>query len=328
MVTIKDIAELSGVAKSTVSRYLNNGQVSPATQKKISKVIEETGYKPNAFARSLKAQKTNMVGVIIPRLNSPSTNDVLAGIDETARQLGYQLVITNSNQSEERELENIDILIKQKVSGIIILAQFITKELQEKIQQSPVPILTLGQEIPRVHGIVHADYEAGKKMAQHGLSLGHETFLFVGVNQIDRAVGVLRKQGFMDEIYKQGKQVTCVETSFSKRETYRKAISYLPSNTASYVCCATDNIAIAVLKAAYELNQSVPRDFSLSGFGGYDATNYVTPSITTIVYPYLELGNQAINLIHRLIKNEEVPYVTELPNVLEARGSTTIYNKK
>ena len=81
---------------------------------KIDQIIAETGYRPNTFARSLKAQDTKLLGVIIPRLNSPSTNDVLKGIDTTARENGYQMLITNSDQSDERELENIEMLVKQK----------------------------------------------------------------------------------------------------------------------------------------------------------------------------------------------------------------------
>jgi len=121
MTTIKDIAEKAGVAKSTVSRYLNNGYISEEKRKKIDQIIAETGYRPNTFARSLKAQDTKLLGVIIPRLNSPSTNDVLKGIDTTARENGYQMLITNSDQSDERELENIEMLVKQKVAGMILL---------------------------------------------------------------------------------------------------------------------------------------------------------------------------------------------------------------
>ncbi len=78
----------------------------------------ETGYR-NTFARSLKGTRC----VIIPRLNSPSTNDVLKGIDTTARENGYQMLITNSDQSDERELENIEMLVKQKVAGMILFAR-------------------------------------------------------------------------------------------------------------------------------------------------------------------------------------------------------------
>ena len=84
MVTLQDIAKMAGVSKSTVSRYLNNGSVGKNTREKIDAIIKETGYQPNPFAQSLKAGKSNMIGVIIPRYDSPSTNEVLKGIDAAA----------------------------------------------------------------------------------------------------------------------------------------------------------------------------------------------------------------------------------------------------
>lgn len=322
MVTINDIAELAGVAKSTVSRYLNNGQVSETTRIKIEKVIRETGYKPNPFARSLKAQHTYMIGVIIPRLNSPSTNNVLGGIDEEAHKRGYQLIITNSNQDDEREAENIDMLTKQKVAGIIIFGREINDALAEKVRQSSIPILVLGQEINGVHSIVHADYQAGKKMAEHALALGHRKILFVGVTSKDYAVGVLRKNGFIEEAQKNGATVQTIETTFSKKDTYQKALKFLKNTQATYIACATDNIAIAVLKAAYELGYKVPEDFSLSGFGGYESTNYVNPAITTVTYPYWELGIYAMDNLRKLLKTQEIPETIEMKNELNIKAST------
>lgn len=322
MTTIKDIALQAGVAKSTVSRYLNNGYVSETTRKKIDKVIAETGYIPNNFARSLKAQHTNLVGVIIPRLDSSATNTVLSGIDEEARKLGFQLIITNSNQDNQRELENIEILIKQKVAGIILLAGELTKELKQTIKEIKIPILMLGQEVAGVHSIVHEDYEAGKKLAKYALSLGHRTFLFVGVTKADEAVGQLRQNGFIDTIKKNHGQVEIIETTFSRRMAHKHALNFLPQTKATYIACATDNIAMATLKAAYELGYQVPADFSLSGFGGYDEINYVSPTITSVCYPYRKLGSCAIDSLQKLIKKEELPLKILLPNRLLENQST------
>lgn len=197
MTTIKDIAEKAGVAKSTVSRYLNNGYISEEKRKKIDQIIAETGYRPNTFARSLKAQDTKLLGVIIPRLNSPSTNDVLKGIDTTARENGYQMLITNSDQSDERELENIEMLVKQKVAGMILFARKITPQLQAVLAEVPMPVLLLGQQLAGIHSIVHEDYQAGKTMAEYAVSAGHRRYLFVGVSENDYAVGVLRKKDFL-----------------------------------------------------------------------------------------------------------------------------------
>src|SRR5690606_29095365 len=99
MKTIADIAKLAGVAKSTVSRYLNGGSISDKTKQKIERIIEETGYTPNAFAQSLKAKKTNMVGVIVPRLDSYEASQILIGIENELRLLNSQMLVSHTNQS-------------------------------------------------------------------------------------------------------------------------------------------------------------------------------------------------------------------------------------
>ncbi len=323
MVTINDIAKKAGVAKSTVSRYLNNGSVSQKTREKIEKIIKETGYTPNTYAQSLKAEKTNMIGVIIPRLNSASTNEVLEGIDATARKAGYQLVITNSNQENARELENIQTLQRQKVAGIIMLTREITSAHRELINKLQIPFLSIGQKVEAVHSIIHQDYEAGQKIAEYALELGHKDFLYIGVPEYDQAVGVERKNGFLDTLKdREEVQVNVIETEFSRKVAYKKALTLLSEMTASYIACATDNIAVAFLKAASELGYSVPEDFSLSGFGGYDSTSFVTPTITTVDYPYQALGEEAVETIQKLINHETVPLLKELPNKLATKQST------
>lgn len=327
MVNINDIAKQAGVAKSTVSRYLNNGSVSEDTRRKIEKIIEETGYMPNAFARSLKAQKTNMLGVIIPRLNSASTNEVLQGIDETARKLGYQLIITNSDQDNERELENLQTLAKQKVEGIIMFAREMTEAHIEAVKAVDTPVLFIGQRAKGSHSMVHQDYEAGEKIGKFALELGHRHFLYVGVPETDQAVGIDRRQGFLDKVTgMKGVTVDKVETDFSRSAAYTKALTFLKKTEATYIVCATDNIAVAVLKAANELNYSIPGDFSLSGFGGYEATAYVSPTITTVSYPYRQMGIEAVNKVRQLIEKEEVPLITDLPNTLVINESTAPAN--
>lgn len=329
MVTINEVAKQAGVAKSTVSRYLNDGHISSHAKKKVEEAIKETGYTPNSFARSLKARKTNMIGVIIPRLNSASTNEVLEGIDLISQKYGYELIIINSNQEKERELKNIETLSTQKVEGIIMLAGEITSEHIELIKRKGIPFLFTGQKNNEIHSIAHQDYQAGRKIGEYALKLGHQYFLYVGVSEDDKAVGTERKRGFLDVVNKKSpSKVTVVESSFSRSDAYEKALIILPKTEATYIACATDNIAVAFLKAANDLGYSVPKDFSLSGFGGYDTTNYVTPSITTINYPYKRLGEEALEKIHKIINKESVPQLTELTNELVIKKSTKVKKYK
>ncbi|EXJ23624.1 Sucrose operon repressor ScrR, LacI family [Alkalibacterium sp. AK22] len=329
MVTINDIAKKAGVAKSTVSRYLNKGSVSAETRSKIEKIIDETGYTPNTFARSLKAQKTHMLGVIIPRLNSASTNEVLEGIDERARMLGYQLVITNSDQDTDREFENISMLARQKVEGVIMFAREVTEDQVLAVQKTQTPFLFIGQKAPGINSMIHQDYEAGQKMGTYALESGHRHFLYVGVPESDQAVGVDRKQGFLDTVGSvKGNIIETVETDFSRTAAYQKALTFIPKTEASYIVCATDNIAIAVLKAAKDLGYDVPEDFSLSGFGGYETTAYVSPTITTISYPYRQMGYEAVEKLLQLVSGEAVPEVIDMPNELVINQSTKPFEKK
>lgn len=322
MVTLNEIAKRAGVAKSTVSRFLNNGPVSDETRAKIQKIIDETGYVPNQFAQSLKAQRSNMIGVILPRFDSPSTNQVLRGIDELTYEQGYQLVLTNSNLDSQREKENLALLERQKVSGIIWIASLFDETLVQQIKQLKVPILVIGQQIEGVPCLVHQDYQAGVKIAEHALSLGHRDLLYVGVTEDDNAVGVLRRDGFVETVHQAGATVSLLETDFSRKLAYEQALTYLPDVKATYIAAATDQIAIGIANAAQDLKLKIPEDFSLSGFGGYSESDYAYPRITTVDYPFYELGKKALELLKKLIATGSIPLLQTMGNELHVKPST------
>jgi LacI family sucrose operon transcriptional repressor len=323
MVTINDIARLAGVAKSTVSRYLNGGSVSAKTKEKLDRIIAETEYTPNAFAQSLKSKKPSMIGIIIPRLNSYATNEILSSIDEELRNKQYQLLITNTNQDIEREIENINTLSRQKVAGIIILATVITPAHMKAIRSSGLPVIFLGQKAKDSYSIVHDEIEAGRNIGHHAAELGHKKILYVTVFEDDVAVGQLRKKGVLDALseYKDI-EVKVITSDFNYQKAYEQALMYLPKSDATYCICATDNIALAVYKAAVTLGKKVPSDISISGFGGYDITNLVTPSITTVKYHYKEMGRIAVENMIRLIEGEEVLKCITLGNEFQPKEST------
>lgn len=325
MITINEIAKKAGVAKSTVSRYLNEGSVSEKTKSKIAKIIEETDYQPNLYAQSLKAKSSKMIGVVIPRLNSASTNDALTGIDTEAKKNGYEPVFLNSNLEIDNDIKNIQILNKQKVEGIIFFARELTDELISVIQESTVPIILVGQKLEGSYSVTHKDYEAGYNMGEHLKKMGHRKVLFLGVTEKDRAVGVNRKEGFYDGFGIDSGDSLFIETSFSKRKTYKLAKEELPryfNLEITTIACATDNIAIAVAKALTDLGKSIPDDFSISGFGGYDMASYFNPSITTVRYPYYKIGKTAVEHLLKKIKNKKLKAKNvELANELIIQSS-------
>lgn len=321
--TISDIAQIAGVAKSTVSRYLNGGSVSVNTRKKLEQVIRETGYIPNTFAQSLKAKNASIIGTIVPRLDSFATSHTLMGIDDQLRQFGYRMIISNTSQDMNREIEAIYELARQKIAGIILLAARITDDHLVAIEETGVPVLLVGQEHERIHSLIHNDYEAGYDLGRYVLSRGHRHLIYLGVTEQDIAVGVKRKEGFACAVEETGGcRVEYYETSFRIPDAREAALNILSGDLdASIMVCATDNIALGVMKAAYQLGIRIPEQLSVTGFGGYDVTEVVHPALTTVRYPYTEAGRIAARNIIHLVNEQPVNKVTIMDHQLLERES-------
>lgn len=319
---IHDIAKLSGVSKSTVSRYLNGGSISDRTRDKIDKVVKETGYAPNQFAQSLKAKRTQMIGAIVPRLNSFASNETLYGIETYLRERKHQTIIVNTDLDQALEISALYALAKNRVDGIILLATKITEEHIEAIQTIEVPVIIVGQSHKGIHSIVQNDYEAGKLIGHYFGKRRFERIAYLGVEESDKAVGIHRRNGVLDGLAAYAKSADCYITSFKLGDAKEKASTFINSYDA--LICATDNIALGALKAAYHLNIAVPEDLSIAGFGGYETTSIVTPMITTIVFPYQETGRLAAQSLLQLIEEESVPYLQRMDYQLDEKESVDI----
>ncbi|MGG0824759.1 LacI family DNA-binding transcriptional regulator [Paenibacillus turicensis] len=316
--TIADIAKLAGVAKSTVSRYLNGGSVSKNTSEQIEQVIKATGYVPNMFAQSLKAKVTNIIGTVVPRLDSFATSQTLIGIDDTLRALRYQMLISNTSQDASREIEAMYAFSRQKVAGIILLAAVITNEHLRAIDDIGIPVLLVGQQHPQLYSLIHDDYNAAYELGKYVLSQGHHRIAYLGVTEQDIAVGVQRKSGFHQAVQEAMNMdleaskydVRYFETSFKMSDARLAAENILEQFSPSIIVCATDNIALGVINTAYAQGRSIPHDLSVTGFGNYDITAVVHPPLTTVEYAYREAGKTAAENIVRLVEQQSVPKIT------------------
>ncbi|MGP6147333.1 LacI family DNA-binding transcriptional regulator [Jeotgalibaca sp. A122] len=301
MVTIRQIAKEAGVSKSTVSRYLNDGYVSEDTAEKIKTVIDKYNFVPNKFARTLKSDKSNFIGVIIPRIDSPSAMSMLDGIDRTARANGFQILISNTDLEVGREIESIYSLVQNKVAGIILIATEITPEHLEAQESLSVPILFIGQNHDSVYSVNHDNYLAGKTLAENLLPFGHKDVTYVGVSEHDQSVGVERKKGVVETFKKSGITVTEVESTFRTKDNYYLALDLLKESTSTLYIAATDNMAMGFYRAAHDLGLVVGKDISIAGFGGYAFSEFLTPPLTTMDFHHELVGETAaFNLFERI----------------------------
>ncbi|MGV3244998.1 LacI family DNA-binding transcriptional regulator [Staphylococcus sp. 11261D007BR] len=323
---IRDIAKLAGVSKSTVSRYLNGGSISQKTREKIERVVKETRYSPNQFAQSLKAKRTQMMGVIVPRLSSYASNQTLYGIETYLRLKKYQTIIVNTDLNKQLEIDAIYTLAKNKVDGIIFLATTLTDEHIAAIRAIDVPVILVGQSYEGIPSIVQNDYEAGRLMGRYFGERQFERIAYLGVDTSDEAVGVHRRRGVLDGLAEYQLQADTHTTTFKLNDAKVQSESFIDQYDA--IVCATDNIALGVLKTALDHHIHVPTTLSISGFGGYETTSIVTPRITTIVFPYEATGRLAAQSMLQLLNDELVPDLQCMDFFIDEKESVDIYQNR
>lgn len=306
-VTIQDIANMVNVSKSSVSRYLNNGYVSEENAKKIREAIEKTGFETNFFAKRLKTKRSGLIGIVLPRIDSVTVGKFLTGVNKKLKENDYQGIILISELDIEKELANINSLHQQGVDGIVINSMAITKKHIELISKLKIPTIFTGQKSEFTNYIKIDDYEAGKIMANYFKDKGHNNIVFLGVNEWDKAVGVDRKNGFIDTIKENNPNcnVQFVETDFSFSSAYSKASEVLKYKPTAIVC-ATDNICLGILRYLHENKIKVPDEISVAGFGGYDVGTVSYPTLTTVAFDYELIGIKTAQGILDLIEGKEL----------------------
>lgn len=301
--TIKEIAALANVSRTTVSRVLNDsGYVKEEVRKRVLKVIEETGYIPSQHAKSLRTKKTKVIGVILPTIRTETSGRLVSGIDEELSKNDYQILLANTNLDRRKEIEYINLLKVRQVDGIILAATNVNPSLVEAIKKLEIPFVAIGQEIEGVSNVLYDDYHAAKDITSLLIKEGHQRIGFIGVDESDRAVGYLRKKGYLDEmeahhlsLEKQWIQtgIFNIESGRTAMETmYQKAV-----NKPTAIFAVTDRLAIGAMQYLISQGIKIPEDVAIAGIGAAEISQYVHPNLTTIDYQNEHAGREAAQLI-------------------------------
>ncbi|MBR2214553.1 MAG: LacI family DNA-binding transcriptional regulator [Selenomonadaceae bacterium] len=303
--TIKDVAQLAQVSKSTVSRYLNDGYVSSEKAERIKKAVKELDFKGNFFAKRLKTKHCQLIGLVLPRMDSVSVGKLLMGINAVFEPKGYQAIILVSQLNGEKELNNILSLHQQGVDGIIVNSVGLTAAHARLRQEISTPLVFTGQKRPGLICLKNDDEAAGRMMGAYLKECGHRRAVFAGVTETDSAVGLERKRGFIDAFTADnpGATVNFVETGFDFLGAYNKGAEICALNP-TVIVGATDNIALGVLRYLHEQNIKVPDEVSVAGFGGYEVGAVVYPALTSIAFDYELMGMKAAHLLLDMIHDQ------------------------
>ncbi|MBF0705058.1 LacI family DNA-binding transcriptional regulator [Alkalihalobacillus hwajinpoensis] len=303
MPTIKDVAKRAGVSRTTVSRVLNdNGYVSHEARQRVVEAVEEMGYIPSAHAKTMRTKRSGVIGVILPRISTETASRVVNGIENELAANGYQILLTNTQLQPEKEIQNIKLLKSRQVDGIILLATNRNQELLDTISDASIPFVAIGQELNGVMSVVYDDYHSSYSVTESLIEKGHRHIGFIGVPETDHAVGIVRKQGYLDAMKKHGLTVEkgwIQYGNFTFESGYEAAKQLVEQSELkpTAIFAVTDRMAIGALGLLKEQGIRIPEDMALFGIGASDLSRHVTPALSTVDYFNEDAGQKTAQLI-------------------------------
>ncbi len=322
--TIIDIARLSGVSKSTVSRVLSGAEnVSEEARRKVTEAVEASGFRRNELARSLRSGRTGMVGLLIPDIANPFWAEVARGAQDAATEEMASVLIFNSDWDPERERRHLMALTQSRVDGAIVNP---VQNGLDELSRSQVPLVLIGSSAERFPELpsVGSDITQGVQLGLERLvqaDLGMPALLVGDPHRTarERFVGAVREFGAAQGWPVEGLRLQDGHYTIEGGRDAMKRL--LQGGVPRVVFAANDMMALGALHAVREAGLNCPEDVAILGFDGTPAAEVSMPGLTTIMKPSRDIGRQAFELLSRKIAgDEDVPHMS-LPCSLVERGT-------
>jgi LacI family transcriptional regulator len=308
-VTIYDIARKLGVSTATVSRALkNHPAITDKTKKKILDTANEMGYQMNTFASSLRNNRTNTLGLIVPRLNSMFMSDVIAGIEKVVNEAGYNLIISQSLESDEKEKVNTRTMFSNRVDGLMVSLASTTESLEhfKPFIKKGTPVLFFDRvaELEDCPTIVIDNFKAAYEVTSHLISQNRRKLVHVTGN-LARNVYRDRYNGFLQALKDNGIEFdpSNLLVNDLSREAGNDAAARILKMKAKPegVFVANDSCAVSCMIALRKSGIRIPQEIAFAGFNNDYISKVVEPNLTTVDYKGFEMGQiTAQTLIDRL----------------------------
>lgn len=320
-ITIKDIARLSGVGVSTVSRAINNHpDINEETKSMIMQVIKENHYIPNNSARNLKRSDSKTIAVLIKGISNPFFNNMLKAFEEEIQKKRYSFLLHRVDEEQDEIDIAIELEKEKRLRGIVFLGGYFSHS-EEKLSQLKVPFVlsTIGvsKRIDKTHysSVSVNDFEESYKMVDYLCKQGHQRIATITAAPHDESIGKLRFKGYKQALIDNGIEFDEDLVCYMKEdvETYSMKNGYLVTKELleskekfTAIFAISDSMAVGACRAIFEAGKKVPEDYSVAGFDGLDIASYYHPSITTIKQPAIEMAEESIHILFDIIHKKKV----------------------
>ncbi len=324
---ISEFAAYAGVSKSAVSRYFNDGYLSDDKKILIEKAIEETGYAPSLSAQAIKTRVTKLVSVIIPKLSSESCARITEGINQVLYEEGYQILLANTSNDYNKEIEYLDLFRQNRVDGVIFLASVFTDTHRQLMRKMHIPVVIIGQEFKGFNSVCHDDFGAAYALTKLMLERGGKIPGYIGVTLADKSAGEDRHDGFLKALEENNMKIEkghCAEAKFTIDSGYECASKIFSSTPhPDFVFCATDTIAAGAISYCRENNIRIPEEVMICGVGDSKIGAITAVPLTTARLHYKTAGQEAAKMILAAVgKRENISKTIKLDYEIIERAST------
>jgi LacI family transcriptional regulator len=308
-ITIYDLARKLNISIATVSRALKDDPVvSKKTKKKIFDMAEEMGYRSNHFARNLRNQRTDTIGVIVPRLNSYFMSTVIAGIESVANSEGYNLIISQSSESVQKEQANAKTFFNNRVDGLLVSLAYDTDDIShfDMFFKKIIPLIFFDRVADHKNctNVLIDNRKAAYEATKHLIDQGHKRIVHITATPktnvyIDRLQGY--KQALADNGIAFRDEYVLIGNLSQEAGVSAAAIIKQMNPLPDAVFVANDNCAVGCMIALKQAGMRIPEDIGFVGFNNDPVSTVIEPNLTTINYPGYLMGEAAArNLINHL----------------------------
>lgn len=313
---IRDIARISGVGVSTVSRVLNNDpNVKMQTRERILKVIKDNNYIPNNSARNLKKNYTNNIGVLIKGVFNPFFSEMLDCISKKISKSGYSMIIAHHDYLSDDEMNNLKSLIKEKkLKGVICLGGNFVDIKNKDFDDINVPVVLTsindkyGSELNKFSSVSIDNKKAAYVATKYLIEKGCKNISIMLGAENDFGIGSLREAGYIKALIENNieiKNSVIGIGNYNSKGAYTETFKLLDNNkNIDGIFAISDIMAVGCAKAVQEKGLIVGEDICIVGFDGMDISQFYNPSITTIKQPKLQMAETSVNLLLDLMCNK------------------------
>ena len=310
-VTIKDVARVAGVSHTTVSRALrDNPAISPATSQNIKRLANEMGYVPNSAARGLKTKRSNVLGVVVRRLDDPFFGQVVNGIEDVLQSQNYSMLLAASHRDFSKEHEIMRLMSERRVDGVIICSTLISPEHREQLDRFGVPTVLINNQATNESdcSVSHDDTDGAKQLAEHLIEQGHREIAYIGNGNAGRTNND-RLLGYQQALTAAGIVVRpdlIAAGENGRAEAGKEAAKQLLKldTLPTAIMCFNDMMALGAMFALQRAGVQIPEQCSITGFDNIALSAHVNPPLTTFDQPKYELGRTAAEMMLRILGSD------------------------